>query len=70
MSADDIRELEDIFQSTLPARGSDEKWKEEQEPVGEFQSTLPARGSDLAAFLETIREIIFQSTLPARGSDQ
>ena len=57
------------FQSTLPARGSDNSTPQYVHRLSRFQSTLPARGSDgsPASFRHTAYG--FQSTLPARGSD-
>ena len=46
------------FQSTLPARGSDEYAHERKYAILEFQSTLPARGSDEAKRKEKIQRLI------------
>ena len=59
-----------VFQSTLPARGSDAGRSGISASTGGFQSTLPARGSDPAAACIPDCAILFQSTLPARGSDR
>ena len=59
-----------LFQSTLPARGSDDALAMERDKKIEFQSTLPARGSDVLLPLPLPEGIVFQSTLPARGSDE
>ena len=58
-----------LFQSTLPARGSDRLKRRIIPPTGVFQSTLPARGSDGHAMNTRAASRAFQSTLPARGSD-
>ena len=58
-----------IFQSTLPARGSDVAGNSESISFSSFQSTLPARGSDEKVPLAACSVPVFQSTLPARGSD-
>ena len=71
MSADDIRELEDIFQSTLPTRGSDATpWPTCAAEHRKFQSTLPTRGSDPVMRSKASLPDRFQSTLPTRGSDE
>ena len=56
------------FQSTLPARGSDQGQPGQVQDFVVFQSTLPARGSD-ASQRFPVQMGVFQSTLPARGSD-
>ena len=70
-ATEDIQRLrtEGIFQSTLPARGSDVIPSPQSRPRWRFQSTLPARGSDLTAATPGQIIKVFQSTLPARGSD-
>ena len=59
--------LEDeLFQSTLPARGATGS-RQEGNRWRLFQSTLPARGATaVSATMSRLRE--FQSTLPARGA--
>ena len=59
----------DIFQSTLPTRGSDRSCSSTVGGIVGFQSTLPTRGSDNAGYLTAPVEFVFQSTLPTRGSD-
>ena len=58
-----------VFQSTLPARGSDANLLPNGAAIFVFQSTLPARGSDNGYITASLRTKRFQSTLPARGSD-
>ena len=58
-----------MFQSTLPARGSDGGWAADAVALNEFQSTLPARGSDISRARQIFVSVVFQSTLPARRSD-
>ena len=58
-----------LFQSTLPARGSDYITARSWWLRSPFQSTLPARGSDPAIRQKQPPQGVFQSTLPARGSD-
>ena len=61
---------ENVFQSTLPTRGSDPT---PRRPVPRapqrFQSTLPTRGSDGQRAFALRYPDEFQSTLPTRGSD-
>ena len=59
-----------VFQSTLPARGSDANLLPNGAAIFVFQSTLPARGSDNGYIPASLRTKRFQSTLPARGSDR
>ena len=42
--------VDNVFQSTLPARGSDHGRRRQLERTRRFQSTLPARGSDFWQF--------------------
>ena len=58
-----------IFQSTLPTRGSDFYKKTGGNDMTKFQSTLPTRGSDSQRIMYACTMRIFQSTLPTRGSD-
>ena len=64
--ADLTREL---FQSTLPTRGSDANGAYDAIARDKFQSTLPTRGSDPPAKRRRMEWHRFQSTLPTRGSD-
>ena len=58
----------ELFQSTLPAWGSDAAVAPGRYECDVFQSTLPAWGSDAEVILSA-PETPFQSTLPAWGSD-
>ena len=58
-----------MFQSTLPTRGSDVKAVQDGKPTEWFQSTLPTRGSDRDCVYARPIKKLFQSTLPTRGSD-
>ena len=59
----------DMFQSTLPTRGSDLAALVLGVRVWAFQSTLPTRGSDQIISENVFYDLMFQSTLPTRGSD-
>jgi len=59
---------EDVFQSTLPARGATGNMVEAFQAVVAFQSTLPARGATCNAAKVLLFIAQFQSTLPARGA--
>ena len=59
----------EIFQSTLPTRGSDPFLLFRTAATVRFQSTLPTRGSDQHRYAILRRAEKFQSTLPTRGSD-
>ena len=54
------------FQSTLPARGATNAYRERVEYL-KFQSTLPARGATIHG-IPADPLPVFQSTLPARGA--
>ena len=58
-----------MFQSTLPAWGSDDFLFQKSRNKTGFQSTLPAWGSDLPGLRVSHGYRRFQSTLPAWGSD-
>ena len=58
--------LDDVFQSTLPARGAT-RCRYHSFRHTRFQSTLPARGATFLRRWKRQRKI-FQSTLPARGA--
>ena len=58
-----------LFQSTLPAWGSDRARAVTNPAIAGFQSTLPAWGSDAQNFVMFSLLFSFQSTLPAWGSD-
>ena len=60
------RKIDNVFQSTLPARGAT-KAEPRQKRRGPFQSTLPARGATRCRW-QTASPRLFQSTLPARGA--
>ena len=58
-----------IFQSTLPTRGSDGKWFESADTI-KISIHAPHEGERRALGITTIEEgKQFQSTLPTRGSD-
>ena len=61
--------LINLFQSTLPTRGSDLIPPRDGSGGTQFQSTLPTRGSDQLTSNLISRFWQFQSTLPTRGSD-
>ena len=65
-SATDWAFCDNIFQSTLPARGATCRWRS-LSAVYSFQSTLPARGATRTV-LAAGESHKFQSTLPARGA--
>ena len=58
-----------IFQSTLPARGSDEGGEHLSLLAAPFQSTLPARGSDQSA-RRSIRQRRISIHAPRKGERQ
>ena len=62
----DGNDVENKFQSTLPARGATVRVADRQESKI-FQSTLPARGATITDCLSRTTSR-FQSTLPARGA--
>ena len=57
-----------LFQSTLPAGGSDKALCAGDPRIKEFQSTLPAGGATIRTRTVPFRTLIFQSTRP-QGSD-
>ena len=57
-----------LFQSTLPARGSDLCMLVRDRIQREFQSTLPARGSDLALQLTKRARVYFNPRSPQGGA--
>ena len=59
-----------VFQSTLPTRGSDAQNFATPLTAWAFQSTLPTRGSDVGYGFIAEWSVEFQSTLPTRGSDK
>ena len=70
MISQDSDLFRNLFQSTLPTRGSDAiATLYFCCALRTFQSTLPTRGSDSAAPRPRATIAPFQSTLPTRGSD-
>ena len=59
--------MNELFQSTLPARGATGGRTARESPPSKFQSTLPARGATAQGY-QINPATIFQSTLPARGA--
>ena len=59
---------EDVFQSTLPARGATIGWMDNG-GTGAFQSTLPARGAT-HAILQSITLLDVSIHAPGEGSDR
>ena len=57
------------FQSTLPARGSDEVHQRSQAAACDFNPRSPQGGATFPAPSSSSSLRRFQSTLPARGSD-
>ena len=64
-----LRRVLKIFQSTLPARGSDRLF--DNQPYKRVISIhAPRKGERLGKLIGVGKSTIFQSTLPARGSDE
>ena len=59
---------DDVFQSTLPTRGSDILWCTRSQARMHFNPRSP-RGGATTSFLAKSVALLFQSTLPTRGSD-